>query len=321
MERLISALEFPLTAFWGQWATATTSRYYWPFLIGGALMALSLARLGRARIVDGAFTLAYWTGPSARADYFLGLFNPIVRALFFAGLIGGAARWGIELAGPPRGGEPSLWLAAALTVSLFVADDFMRWATHWVMHRHPALWAFHKVHHSAETMTFATADRHHFMETLISTVPIAVTWGLVNGAFILLTGIEQAPLHVAGANLLLFAFNLGAGAMRHGPVWVSFGPRVEAWLISPAMHQIHHSVNPRHYDRNFGGTLAVWDRMFGSHYVPTGPEELADGIGLGEEGRAHRSVRGLVLTPFIEAWGALRPKPWGRPAAPAERLV
>ena len=52
--------------------------------------------------------------------------------------------------------------------------------------------------------------------------------------------------------------------LRHSHVWITYGRIMERLLISPAQHQIHHSKNKVHFDRNFGVVLAIWDGMFGT---------------------------------------------------------
>jgi sterol desaturase/sphingolipid hydroxylase (fatty acid hydroxylase superfamily) len=49
-------------------------------------------------------------------------------------------------------------------------------------------------------------------------------------------------------------------------------------LISPAMHQMHHSIEPRHFNRNYGQALAIWDWMFGTLYVIHEKEVVTFGL-------------------------------------------
>ncbi|MEM6834798.1 MAG: sterol desaturase family protein [Pseudomonadota bacterium] len=292
---------WPVEQLWAQLAVSTGSRYFWPFILGGLVIAWVAARAGRASLYADAGRLGYWLGASARVDYAFVVFNPLIKFIFFSSLLMALASFGDGLIAAQPADEMAWVWAAALTLTLFLADDFMRFFGHWLMHRVPVMWSFHRVHHAAESMTFATADRHHFMETVFFTVPLVATAALVNAAFIVLTGIETQPYALAGSNILLVGFNLVAGAFRHGPIWISFGPRLERWFISPAMHQIHHSVRQEHFDKNMGGTLAIWDRLFGTHHSPTGVEELCEGIGLGEDGKPLNTIPGAVLEPFGHA--------------------
>lgn len=91
------------------------------------------------------------------------------------------------------------------------------------------------------------------------------------------------------------------GNLRHTPVWLTYGPSLGKWLISPAHHQLHHSSEARHLGCNRGFDLAVWDRLYGTLYVPAGPEE-AFPIGLddGTTGDWH-TVRSMLFRPFAGA--------------------
>ena len=139
-------------------------------------------------------------------------------------------------------------------------------------------------------------------------------FGLINGVFIGLFGAKVTVETIAGANIFLFVFNVCGGVLRHSPFWISFGPNVERWLISPAMHQIHHSEKLAHFDRNLGGSLAIWDRMFGTLYIPKAGE--VESFGIGAETTDFRSLRVIFFRPFAAAGTLIqrRLKKFERPA-------
>src|SRR2546426_736232 len=102
---------------------------------------------------------------------------------------------------------------------------------------------------------------------------------------------------VLGANAGLVLFLFAGAHLRHSHVWLSYGPVLSRIFISPAQHQIHHSVDPRHVDRNFGGIFAIWDALFGTLYVPRTRETLT--VGLADGGHAGLdSVARLYTMPF-----------------------
>ena len=68
-------------------------------------------------------------------------------------------------------------------MTLFVVWDASRWITHWLMHRLPALWAFHQVHHSAEVLTPLTFHRLHPVESLVYQLRSALSTALVTALF------------------------------------------------------------------------------------------------------------------------------------------
>lgn len=65
---------------------------------------------------------------------------------------------------------------------------------------------------------------------------------------------------------------------HHTHLWISFGPFFERLIISPAQHQVHHSLELRHYNKNYGHTLAVYDWLFGTLYVIEGAEKVTFGV-------------------------------------------
>ena len=104
---------------------------------------------------------------------------------------------------------------------------------------------------------------------------------------------------VYGVNVILFLFNATGSNLRHSHVQIRYGARVEKFLISPAQHQIHHSMDPRHHDRNFGAALAIWDWMAGSLCVADKNMELKFGLSRNQATQTHR-LRYLYFSPFGE---------------------
>ena len=80
-------------------------------------------------------------------------------------------------------------------------------------------------------------------------------------------------------------------------------------LISPAQHQVHHSVDPRHHDRNYGEVLALWDWLFGTLYISRAGETIR--FGLGDSAgqplpQPHPTFRAALAEPVAKAWAALQ---------------
>ena len=67
----------------------------------------------------------------------------------------------------------------------------------------------------------------------------------------------------------------------HSPTRANLGP-LRAWFVDNRYHRIHHSLEERHFDRNFGAFTTLWDRAFGTHYAPAS-DEWPD-VGLAEVG-------------------------------------
>jgi sterol desaturase/sphingolipid hydroxylase (fatty acid hydroxylase superfamily) len=137
----------------------------------------------------------------------------------------------------------------------------------------------------------------------LTSFAVGLAAALVNAVFIACLGETLTVATVAGANVFRVAANAAGGVLRHSPFWLSFGPTVERWAVSPAMHHIHHSADPRHWDRNFGTSLAIWDRLAGTLYIPNGKE--VERFGIGAESGTFHSLAGAYLTPFRRATDAL----------------
>ena len=175
--------------------------------------------------------------------------------------------------------QAGYWVAAiSFTLFFFLFDDFSRFAVHCAMHRIPALWAFHKFHHSAERLTPLTVLRTHPVEGLIFTVRSATVQGVSIASFVFLFGNQVDLLTIFGVNIFVVAFHGLGSNLRHSHVAIRYPRVIERVLMSPAQHQLHHSEAMEHYDRNFGVALSVWDRMFGSFHHSVS-ETLTFGIG------------------------------------------
>jgi sterol desaturase/sphingolipid hydroxylase (fatty acid hydroxylase superfamily) len=288
------------------------SRFFWVYLLTGALIAWWVYQHEAEARQKGSFFRYLlpgdiWGHKSARVDLWLILINGAFWTALAGGLIIGAsaiAAWALQGAqalglwdGTTSRTAWTPLVITAYTLCVFVADDFMHFYSHYLAHRWAWLWEFHKIHHSAEVLTPLTADRFHPVDALWTTTFKAVAIGLVTAGFMLAFPGHISGWTVAGVNVLLFAFNLAGGALRHSHIWFDFGPEVDRWVISPAMHQIHHSSETRHWDKNMGGTLSCWDRWFGTLYVPRGKESFV--LGAGPDTPAYRSVWHCYAAPFV----------------------
>lgn len=139
--------------------------------------------------------------------------------------------------------------------------------------QHRFLWRFHSVHHSIENLS-ATNSYHHWSEPFWNVLLIALPL-----SFLSVSTVNQA-LWLA---LLLRAYPY----YIHSPIKLHAGP-LARWLIDNRYHRIHHSVEERHFDKNFGALTTFWDRLFGTAYFPTAQEWPEVGI------TAHREPKTLV---------------------------
>lgn len=299
----ITALGRPLSSL-----LDPSTRVFGPFLLGAggiALVALVLRGMTLGRAARELLSPRVWLHRSALADYRLIAARAALRALLF-GVRGVstlvvaalAMSWLRRHLGLPDLHAPAALVGAAFVLSAFVAEDAVRFLLHRVMHRVSWLWEFHKVHHSAEVLTPFTLYRTHPVEAAINGAGNTLAVGLVTGLFAWSFGPSLRAWEIFGVDAIGFVWTLCGANLRHSHVWLSYGPRVERFFLSPAQHQVHHSADPRHVDRNFGTALSLWDRLAGSLYVTSAqPEALTFGLPAGEPGPAH-TVGSLLLSPF-----------------------
>ena len=150
-----------------------------------------------------------------------------------------------------------VWLVAFFAVE-FAYYWFHRWS-----HTVRWLWSSHAVHHSAEEFTLPTAIRLGWTD-------------LISGGWLIflplvLAGFSPVIITILMAGNLTFQFFLHTEAVgRLGPLeWV---------FNTPAHHRLHHASNDRYLDRNFGGVLIIYDRMFGTLATEDAAETVRFGL-------------------------------------------
>ena len=199
---------------------------------------------------------------------------------------------------------PVFWVSVIFTACLFVVDDASRYYLHRFMHRCPILWAFHRVHHTAERLTPFTVLRTHPIDGLLFGLRSALVQGLLIGIFVFVFADRVTLLSLLGGNLFTSVLNLLGSNLRHSPVPISYGKTLEKWLISPAQHQIHHSEASQHWDKNFGAFIALWDRLGNTLEYGSNTQKLSFGL-LGQKPEEHQLVT-LYWQPFKSCWRYFR---------------
>src|SRR6195952_3406306 len=136
---------------------------------------------------------------------------------------------------------------AAVAVAV-LGWDFLYYWNHRLSHESRWLWAVHVAHHSSERYNLSTALRQPVAEGVTLTVPFGVL-GLL--------GVRPALIeHARGINLI-YQFWIHTETIRR------LG-RLEKVLNTPSHHRVHHGANRQYLDKNYGGVLIVWDRLFGT---------------------------------------------------------
>jgi sterol desaturase/sphingolipid hydroxylase (fatty acid hydroxylase superfamily) len=273
----------------------------------GVLVRRRRRRRGRSpglRLLARAlFPRSLFKSKTGGTDAFYVAFNTLVLSAAFGWALVSGGWWSqlVRDALTETFGAPALawpyWLMAGLaTLIVFLAYELGYWIDHWSSHRFPALWEFHKTHHSAERLTPITVFRVHPGEMVKFANILALFMGLANGAATwAFDGV--GGVMISGTNVILIVFVYMFLHLQHSQVWITFPGVLGRVFMSPAHHQIHHSINAEHYDRNFGACLCVWDRLFGTYYSPSAiPQRLR--FGLVGEPPGSGGVTGLLIDPF-----------------------
>jgi len=145
--------------------------------------------------------------------------------------------------------------------ALLVVKDFLQWWVHFALHHVPALWEFHKTHHSTEVMDWLSNWRFHWFEIVVYQTILYLPANLLGMSPEVTFGcavISTTLGHFAHANL----------RWHVGPLkYVINSPEMHIW------HHVHPSAGP--VNRNFAISLALWDWLFHTAYAPAqSPERL-----------------------------------------------
>jgi sterol desaturase/sphingolipid hydroxylase (fatty acid hydroxylase superfamily) len=206
----------------------------------------------------------------------------------------------------PETGLNALASQSIVTVALFLTYELGYWVDHYVSHRVPVLWDFHKVHHTAEVLSPLTNFRMHPVDSVVFANILAVFLGVVGG---ILSYLQLGdPFEVGGTNLILVAFYFVTVHLQHSHVWIATTGVLGRVILSPAHHQIHHSDKPIHFDKNFGSCLSIWDWVFGTLHMPEPTRERLN-FGVATRERDHHTVLGSLIMPFVQAASRLRVRP------------
>jgi sterol desaturase/sphingolipid hydroxylase (fatty acid hydroxylase superfamily) len=187
--------------------------------------------------------------------------------------------------------SPSLMAAAGLpavarVVLGVVALDFaFGYVAHRSMHASPALWRYHRVHHSDAFVDVTTSYRTHPVETAWRHLWLfATVWAL------------GVPASAVAAFRVLSAVN---GILEHANIRV--GPALDAALarvwVTPNMHKVHHSRDQVETDSNYGNLFTFHDRLFGSFRPTEGASSVTYGLGDVDPAEM-RSVGALLAMPW-----------------------
>ncbi len=141
--------------------------------------------------------------------------------------------------------DPGDWWVWVL---LFFADDFSYYWFHRISHESRFFWASHVVHHSSTHYNLSTALRQTWVP--MTYFPFWLWMPAV--------GFEPWMVLLAQSWSLIYQFWIHTERVRKLPRFL------EGFLNTPSHHRVHHGSNQVYLDRNYGGILIIWDRLFGT---------------------------------------------------------
>ncbi len=140
---------------------------------------------------------------------------------------------------------PPTWWSYVLC---FVAVDFCRYWSHRISHEQRFWWASHVTHHSSEQYNFTVSFRLSWVQhvKIIFFIPVA------------LMGFHPLVFFIVNQIAVLYQFWIHTELIGKLPA------PIEYIFVTPSHHRVHHATNGKYLDKNYGSSLIIWDRMFGS---------------------------------------------------------
>jgi sterol desaturase/sphingolipid hydroxylase (fatty acid hydroxylase superfamily) len=323
LETIVWFLLYPFVGF-----ARLTSQYFWLTYFSAAALgvvvtiAVRRRRFSFRQIRHLAWPRRLLQSPSTLLDAKLFLFGSYYMLAQFA-LVGGLTLLSVNgtvaaldyALGPrPDPIGPSYLVTGATMLLVFLAVELGYWFSHWLMHTIPALWEFHKVHHSAQVLTPLTELRQHPLELMLFPILIGAASSLAQGPMVWYFGASAQALSPVSANWVSMFFWFTTVHLRHTELPIYATGLLGRMIQTPGHHQVHHSTDPRHFNKNLGYCLSVWDWAFGTLYIPSKDEKLT--YGLGHQDAPLETVLGSMIAPFGRAAGHLtRALKRDRPAA------
>lgn len=196
---------------------------------------------------------------------------------------------GVGLQIDPSGafGLPWWAIVPVVGIAFAVVQDFFFYWGHRIQHRW--LWRWHAPHHAIRNMTAANSW-HHWTEILMHGLLVSLPMSLLSPGF--------------GARPFLIGVLLSWQPIYlHSATRLQLGPFLRRIIVDGRFHRIHHSLEPRHFDRNFGAVTPLWDWLFKTAHFP-GKDEWPD-VG----------VAGIEDARTIRDWSMMPWRSRGRPEA------
>jgi sterol desaturase/sphingolipid hydroxylase (fatty acid hydroxylase superfamily) len=231
--------------FYGPLRYRVVSMLLTPAFLGVIALTLALERLVPARPQQKLLSTS--SLQDAAWFFYEGVLHALIVVTWVALLTWAYARLGGKILLPGLAGLSDGWRF----VIGIVLVDFCMWLQHRVNHFIPWLWELHAVHHSQKEINFFTDFRYHVLEYVVRETFLAIPFVLLG---------VQVP------DIVYFSIvRRWYTRFYHANIRTDLGP-LRYVLVTPQSHRIHHSIEPRHQNKNFGSLLSVFDFVFGTQY-------------------------------------------------------
>ncbi len=273
-----------------------------------------------------------WSHPSAWLDVRYFFFHHLIGHFFLFGVLAACTAWGYALVtgganladvarlGDAQSQPVDYAIALGYMFAFFLIGDLIAYTIHYLQHKVPILWEFHKVHHSAEVMHPMSNFREHPIDNLFYKVAIGSGYGVFIGSASNLLGYLPSMPAVFGVPVIMFAFNLMGYNLRHSHIWLRWPGVWSKVFPSPAHHHVHHSCHPDHCDKNFAFVFPVWDVIFGTYTMPDDDRDVKFGVA-GMKSNEMDTCAKLYIMPFQKAFRHMVKRPTTEETTPTEKAM
>jgi sterol desaturase/sphingolipid hydroxylase (fatty acid hydroxylase superfamily) len=151
------------------------------------------------------------------------------------------------------------------TLVTMLSIDFASYITHRLMHTNNLLWKMHHFHHTTTNLNFLSTYRQNPIEVIFLNSARASFAALGLSVFHLFFTNETPVILIQGlgAGFFIYMFTVN---LHHSHIPIKYPKLLRFVLISPHVHHLHHSLDSKHFDKNFGVVFSIWDRMFATYY-------------------------------------------------------
>ncbi|MFC7356184.1 sterol desaturase family protein [Jejudonia soesokkakensis] len=221
-------------------------------------------------ILEGYYSLVilnYKKWKHAKVNLILLLFVMVINALFGIVTVGvfnwlSDSKFGLlhQFVAP-------VWVE--LILSILVLDLIAQYGVHYLLHKVPAMWRLHLVHHSDKNVDATTGTRHHPFDFIIRetfALIAVILMGMPIAFYLFYRILSVAFTYFTHANIKMPL------ALDKGLSWI---------IVTPNMHKFHHHFELPWTDCNYGNMFSIWDRLFGT-FVYGDPSKIVYGVDIAD---------------------------------------